>query len=181
MSKINRRRGDEDFPTVVESEACESVDESRGDFSPHEVSNEPDEHDAAESASQGGPLQPTTLPPQATGPASSPESMPPPAGEKPASVSPRAAVVRSHPIDFRSRAESCPKAILDLHEKQASAYKGHPAEYADYMQTMVPCQLITDLKGRIGVKCEFNFRRSQVVTLPRWFATTFPAAIVIKE
>ena len=119
-----------------------------------------------------------SLPAQATGPASAetPTSIPP-AASKPAS-SPATKAPAPTPLNFFARAEECPAALAVLSERQGFA--GHSEEYRDSMREMVPCQVIEPLKCRIGLTFQADFPKAKVVMLPRWFAVSYPNHLVIK-
>jgi hypothetical protein len=61
-----------------------------------------------------------------------------------------------------------------------SMFKAMPEAQAQEMIRVVPCQVIQDLNGCIGLKHQYRLRQGQQVALPKWFALSHPKAIVIR-
>lgn len=171
MNRKNRSRYEE--PSEVEQANAIDIP----------IDNQPEE-DADDTQEQNSTVEQsntqTKLPEQATGPASAPESNPEAAGSRPAST-PAPSPVRRPAIDFLARADKCPELLAQMNEAQKDKYQGHPPEYAEYMTTLVPTQAIERITGRIGLRFTFDFHRGTVIMLPRWFAVSYPDALVIKE
>lgn len=171
MSRKNRDRYEE--PSEVEQ--ASAIDIPNNDHIEEDADDTQEQDSTVEQ-----PDTETKLPQQATGPASAPESNPEAAGSRPAST-PAPTPVRRSPIDFLARADKCPPLLEQMNETQKDKYHGHPPEYAEYMTTLVPTQVIERIAGRIGLRFTFDFPRAAVLMLPRWFAVSYPDSLVIKE
>lgn len=160
------------FDTPPEVEEDEAIEQSDAVDQEQQDEQEPEQETTESDTAQG-------LPQQAQGPASSPSSSPQAAGSEPATSTPQPK--RRGPIDFTARAAPCPPLLAQMNEAQRDKYHDHSAEYAESMTQLVPCQAVEPISGRIGLRFTFSFKRADVIFLPRWFALTYPQALVIKE
>jgi hypothetical protein len=126
------------------------------------------------------PVKVAPLPPAAKVLPASVQSTPEPAKSRPASVTPPAA--RRSPLDFALRAEACPMMLKSMSDRRQDRLKeeGKLDARMEELYSYRPCQIIEDLSGRIGLHCPFHLRRSQIISLPLWFALQYPKQIVVK-
>jgi len=110
---------------------------------------------------------------KATGPASGVVSTPTPAAAIPASQTTAKPVKLGEVITI----PECPYDI----PCDTTTFSSHGEEAATEMCRSVPCQIIANLKGRIGLELQFEFSRGQTCYMPKWFALSYPRNVVIKE
>lgn len=48
------------------------------------------------------------------------------------------------------------------------------------MVKLVPCHFIQDLQGCIGLSVRFKYTKNEVVSLPYWFALSYPNHIIVR-
>ena len=60
-------------------------------------------------------------------------------------------------------------------------FPGHGEEYTEEMNRLVPCRILDDMRGRIGLRIAYSFKRDDEYLLPKWFAIQYHNLIVIKE
>lgn len=107
-------------------------------------------------------------------PATEAISAPEPAANRPASQ------VASVPKAVMGKSVALTDAPFDI-PQDPTAFLQHGEEVAQEMIRKVPCQIVKDLKGCIGVGLSFEFKRGQSFLIPKWFALSHPSSIVIKE
>lgn len=106
-----------------------------------------------------------------------PMSTPPAAGAVPATMlsAPQPAAPKKQTTAQQAVRPSCPIP------NDRAQFPSMSDEQAAEATREVRCQIIAELKGCLGLTCQFHFMRGQVLLLPKWFAVSYPKNIVIKE
>lgn len=116
------------------------------------------------------------VPPQAH--RSEPASEPAPAGAVPATMTTAPEPEPAKPRQSTARLASRPDCAIP---NDIAMFASRGESYAKEMTREVRAQVILDLRGCIGINCQFDFKRGDVLLLPLWFAQSYPKNLVVKE